>query len=118
MPAREHYQLPSTRVSNSWCICCGWQIEATLSLVNALDIFLERPVCSRGEWGNKGISFIARQCSTELTRTVADCRITAAPYFKVFLARSLWNTNSTIVSGLWVHNNLTLLAISKSQSIK
>jgi hypothetical protein len=48
MPAREHYQLPSTRVSNSWCICCGWQIGAALSLVNALDIFLERPVAV--EW--------------------------------------------------------------------
>jgi hypothetical protein len=31
LSSREYYQLRSTRVSSSWCICCGWQVEAVLS---------------------------------------------------------------------------------------
>lgn len=54
MQARKHYQLPSTRVSNSWCICCGWQIEAALSLLNALDIYLERPFAVEWSGGIRG----------------------------------------------------------------
>lgn len=54
MQARKHYQLPSTRVSNSWCICCGWQIEAALSLLNALDIYLERRVSVEWSGGIRG----------------------------------------------------------------
>lgn len=57
------------------------KLKPHLDKAKAFDIFLERPVR-----GNKGISFIARQCSEEFMRTVADYKPRSVPWCEADLA--------------------------------